>query len=107
MILRFLSTLSDAFMNGDAKTHQVKLKLVNGYGLYDMTGNVWEWCWDWHEDSTPTGGQDPVGAASGSNRVLRGGSWKYRASDVGRSARGRDAPDNLDVDMGMRLVARP
>ena len=63
-------------VNSGNKTHEVKKKQPNGYGLYDMSGNVWEWCWDWYSNSTPTGGQDPTGPAdSGSNRVLRGGSW--------------------------------
>ncbi len=47
---------------------------ANGYKLHDMTGNIWEWCWDWYA-SPYVGGTDPKGAASGSYRVLRGGSW--------------------------------
>ena len=59
--------------NSNSKTHEVKQKQPNGYGLYDMSGNVWEWCWDWYRNSTPAGGQDPTGAGGSDYRVVRDG----------------------------------
>lgn len=60
--------------NSDGKTHEVKKKIPNAKGLYDMTGNVFEWCWDWYgsiNTSTPS-----TGVESGSERVIRGGGWR-------------------------------
>ena len=58
----------------DYGTHQIKTKNPNGKSLYDMSGNVWEWCWDWWSDTISTS-IPPSGASSGSYRVIRGGSW--------------------------------
>ena len=90
--------------NSGWKTHEVKKKQPNGYGLYDMSGNVWEWCWDWYGNSTPEGGQDPIGAVSGSFRVLRGGSWMHDADFAARAFRGCDGPGLSNGSLGLRVA---
>ncbi|MDR2702565.1 MAG: SUMF1/EgtB/PvdO family nonheme iron enzyme [Spirochaetaceae bacterium] len=67
------------YMNSNNKTHPVGQKPLNPWGLYDMHGNVLEWCWDWYGSYSSDAQTDPVGAASGSYRVLRGGSWSLGA----------------------------
>ena len=86
------------------KTHQVGTKTANDLNLHDMSGNVWEWCWDrWYDGSidadTPSGG-----AVSGSLRVVRGGSWNYDADSCRVSERGSHNPDGRGDDLGFRLV---
>ena len=66
--------------NSDNATHYVGTKAANAFGLYDMSGNVWEWCWNRYTDSYDTnteGGNDPTGVSVGSNRVFRGGGWNH------------------------------
>ena len=95
-------------VNSDNKTHEVGTKKANKYGLYDMSGNVWEWCWDWYSSSTPASGQtDPQGASFGSRRVLRGGGWDFGADSCKRTNRGSYDPGNRYNIHGLRLVTRP
>jgi len=90
--------------NSGSTTHPVGTKLPNELGLYDMSGNVFEWCWDWY-DSYPTGTQaDYRGAASGTNRVLRGGSWNINASYATVATRNYSNPNYQYSNLGVRVV---
>ena len=94
--------IGDVAWYNDSKTYQVGTKAANSLGLYDMSGNVWEWCWDWHgsiDADTPSGG-----AASGSRRIYRGGCWDNGAGLCSVSSRLYCDPNIRSHNLGIRLV---
>ena len=91
--------------NSEHRPHEVGLKLPNAWGLYDMHGNVWEWCQDWYADGyRSSAAEDPTGPTSGSYRCVRGGSWFDYPTPLRSAARGRDSPSNRPDDHGFRVV---
>ena len=93
--------------NSNSTTHEVGTKKANAFGLYDMSGNVSEWCWNWRTsgyDTTTESGSDPVGALSGDYRVLRGCSWCCDSDGCAVSFRNCSNPGSCYNDVGFRLV---
>ena len=90
--------------NSGSRTRPVGGKKANPFGLYDMSGNVWEWCWDRYGGYGEAAQSDPRGPSAGSYRVSRGGSWINNPQDCRVANRGNGSSSYRNIDLGFRLA---
>ena len=99
----YIENVGCYYDNSGSTSHNVGTKSPNELGIYDMSGNVYEWCRDWKGTYSSSSQVDPEGPSAGSYRVLRGGSWYYYARGCRVSYRGGNSPDDRDDYLGLRL----
>ena len=91
--------------NAGSTTHAVKTKTANGRGLYDLSGNVWEWVWDSYQSNYQVlPATDPIASSTAADRVTRGGSWSFSATLARVAKRGSSSPTYSDYNLGFRFV---
>jgi formylglycine-generating enzyme required for sulfatase activity len=91
--------------HADYGAHEVGTKAANGMELYDMSGNVWEWCWDWYGRISTGSQTNPAGPSSGAHRILRGGCWAGFAPDCALAFRANTGSEDSYDGLGFRVAA--